>query len=148
MGVVNLELAKNVTLNGRMPAGKDDQGNPVTKVVQVKLVPGLNNVTAEQMAMLEENSSFEYHCSVKEMSIVDHSESPSDKPPKEIKDIDITSMNVGEAGLVINSTATAELLDRFEKQERSLKNPRKGVLAAISKQRKVVGEVIAKHEAG
>ncbi len=172
MPVVNSEFAKNITLNGRVAVEKEEpafdannapifDGNKKTvmtrsRIVKVTLVPGLNTVTNDQMAMLMANDTFEYHCSTGDMSTIQHTTAPKqdnknaeeveEDDPENIADIRITAMNVAEAGKVIGSTATLELLDKFESEEKGAEKPRKGILGAIKSQRQEVQSIIKKQE--
>lgn len=157
MSVINSEYARNVTLNGRLPTF-DKSGKKIgSRIVEVQLLPGLNNVTSDQMEMLNQNDTFEFNLSVQKMSIVEHvipavksekADEPSEpakvEEPDDIEAIDITSMSVPNAGKVIGSAATMDLLDIFEEQEKALVKPRKGVIAAIKEQRKILGSIIEK----
>ena len=137
MGVVNNELARNVGLNGRIPAPTED--NPeFTKHVECNLIPGLNNVDDEQMIMLMANERFELLCDRQEMSVVFHG---ADAAPDSIDDVDITEMNVKNARKFIESIATQDLLDRIEAQEVAGES-RKGVLTTVTDHRKKLTKVI------
>lgn len=137
MSVINSEYARNIGLNGRV----------AKKHIEVILLPGLNTVSKEQMEMLRQNDAFEHHIAMQKMSVIEHSDKDELEEPKNIEDIDITSMSVPKAGVVINSVATLELLDKFEGQEQSGES-RKGILGIIAKQRDVVQDILDKQERG
>ncbi len=132
MTVINSELAKSTGLNGRV------KGDLVT----VTLQPGLNgDVTDKQMAMLRDNSAFVDLCESNKMSIVEHTDGDEPSEPGNIEDIDITSMSVSKARIVIESAATLDLLDKFMDQEEA-EESRKGIFEAVEKQRKEVERII------
>ncbi|MCK4959235.1 MAG: hypothetical protein KAT00_07535 [Planctomycetes bacterium] len=145
MTVVNSEFARNVGLNGRVNGGD---------IISVELLPGLNNVTEEQMEMLLQNETFELFLSTHEMSIATHDEPGAEidgeqDEPDGIGDIDITAMTVAAAGRIIGSAVTMDLLDKFLAQEMVAGEfARKGILGAITKQRADVQKVLTAHEQG
>ncbi len=154
-----------------------EDGEPITEMIETssrivevgktqvscQLVPGLNTITAEEKGMLDENDQFTFHLSMGNYSVVEHDDEPDepDEPeaeaevigsPEALAQIDVTKMSVAKAGKVIGSAATMELLDQFENQEngRSKKDggPRKGIMAHIGNQRKLVQGTIDAHVEG
>ena len=137
MSVINSEYARSVGLNGRLKKGG--------KHVEVRLLPGLNNVSEEEMQMLRENSTFTFHCESNKMSVIEHSDKDEAEEPLDINSIDITSMSVAKGGIAIDSAVTIELLDKFQEQEEAGEG-RKGILGAIEKQREEVERIMDLHK--
>ena len=138
MTVINSEFAKTMSLNGYIGSGKGKQ------LITVTLIPGLNNISAEEMEMLRKNEEFELHVGIQKMSVIEHEDKDEPTEPETITDIDVTSMSIAKAGGVIGSAVTLELLDEFEQQENGSDEPRKGIFGLLTEQRKAVQDVLDK----
>ena len=126
MGVVNSELPKVVTLNGR------EDGIPWSFSIN----PGLNTVPDVTLKMMKVNERFRDMVDRAQVNEVKQGKGAASETPADVGSIDITSMNVRNAREVIDSCADVKLLDKWEQQEAEREDgERKGVKEALEAQR-------------
>ncbi len=101
----------------------------------ITINPGLNQVTDEQLRLLEGSKRFKKHCDRSEMNVVTHQKNGMTVSPETVADLDITSVNVKNGRVAIQSCTDTKVLEAWQRQETDEDGGgRKGILEAIEEQ--------------